>query len=81
MILDKILARYEDDQLFWKADGYDDAVIGLDEKDMRLIYSVSKCLDILSEQMPREDALDYFCFNSAQAHIGDNSPIWCWDDF
>ena len=46
------------------ADGFDDAVIGIEEISMRLIYSITKCLEILESQgMPDEDALEYFYFN------------------
>ena len=41
--------HYEEE--FLKADGFDDAIIGVDEKEMRLIYSVSKSLIILEEDM------------------------------
>lgn len=45
-MLDRILDNfYEED--FLLADGFDEAVIGVEENDMRLIYSVSKCLEIL----------------------------------
>jgi hypothetical protein len=40
-MINKIIETY-DDVSFMKADGFDEAIIGVDEKDMRLIYSVSK---------------------------------------
>ena len=45
-----ILERYED-AVFLKADGLDDAVIGIDEKEYRLIYSIEKCINILAKNM------------------------------
>ncbi len=58
--LNEILETYPDDS-FLIADGFDDAVIGLDEQSMRLVYSVSKCIAILkSEGMTGEDIVkDY----------------------
>jgi hypothetical protein len=49
-MINEIIERYED-ELFLKADGFDDAVIGVDENQMRLIYSVSKCIEILTAFM------------------------------
>ena len=64
-----------------KADGFDDAIIGIDEKTMCLIYSVSKCIEILSKDMSRGDAVDYFYFNMESAYVGEKTPIWCTDNF
>ena len=64
-----------------KADGFDDAIIGIDEKTMRLIYSASKCIEILSKDMSRDDAVDYFYFNMEPAHFGEKTPIWCTNNF
>ena len=44
-LIDSIIENYEEDFLI--ADGFDDAIIGVDESSMRLIYSVSKCISIL----------------------------------
>ena len=40
-MIEKIVEAYYDED-FLKADGFDEAVIGVDEDTMRLIYSVSK---------------------------------------
>jgi hypothetical protein len=71
---------YEEEELL-KADGFDDAIIGIDEKTMRLIYSVSKCIEILSKDMSEEDAIEYFYFNVESAYVGEKTPIWCTDKF
>jgi len=64
------------------ADGFDDAVIGIEEISMRLIYSITKCLEILESQgMSDEDALEYFYFNVQGSYVGENTPIFCFDDF
>jgi hypothetical protein len=44
-MLDRILASLPDEN-FLKANGFDEAVIGVDSSSMRLIYSVSKCIEI-----------------------------------
>lgn len=80
-MLNEILENYPDDS-FLKADGFDDAVIGLDEHSMRLVYSVSKCIAILrTEGMTEEDALEHFSFNVSGAYVGDQTPIWCNDSY
>jgi len=78
-MLERILENYADDE-FLKADGFDDAIIGVDLKSMRLIYSVTKCLEILMKDMDGEDALEYFDYNVSGAYVGEKTPIWCYDD-
>ncbi len=79
-MLEKILEKYEN-EAFLKADGFDEAIIGVDDGSMRLIYSVKKCVEILSKEMLEEDALDYFYFNVNGAYMGEKTPIWCNDYF
>jgi hypothetical protein len=78
-MINEIIERYED-ETFLKADGFDDAIIGVDETTMRLIYSVSKCIEILMREMSEEDAVEYFNFNVSGSYLGDKTPIWCTDD-
>jgi len=73
-LLDKITEQYQDGN-FLIADGFDNAIIGIDEKSMRLIYSVSECINILSKKMSDEESLEYFEFNIAGAYIGKSTPI------
>ncbi len=74
MKLESILENYPD-ETFLKADGFDDAIIGFDEHSLRLIYSMSKCLDILMEDMSDEDALEHFYYNVSGAYVGEQTPI------
>jgi len=75
-ILHIIVEQYPEDD-FMIATGFDDAVIGVDEFSMRIIYSMQKCIDILMQEgMSEEDAEDYFDYNVAGAYIGDKTPIW-----
>jgi hypothetical protein len=77
-LLERIVENYYDENIL-KADGFDEAVIGIDQNDMRLIYSVRKCIDILTEDMSEEEAVEYFEYNVASAYVGEQTPIWCWD--
>jgi hypothetical protein len=72
MEIELILNQYPDEE-FLLADGFNDAILGVDEKEMRLIYSVSKCLDILKLNMSREEAVEYFEFNVSGAYMGEKN--------
>ena len=76
-ILETILEN-RPDETFLKADGFDEAVIGVDENSGRLIYSVTKCIECLIDQgMTEEEASEFFYFNVAGAYIGEQTPIFC----
>lgn len=79
-ILEQIIENFYEEE-FLKANGFDDAVIGLEENEMRLIYSVSKCIEILKIDMLTDDALEHFTYNVSGAYVGEKTPIWCWDIF
>ena len=80
-IIDNIFENYGEVS-FLKADGFDDAVIGYDEQSMRLIYSVTKCMEILINQgLSFTDAMEHFESNVKDYYIGEKTPIWCNDNF
>lgn len=80
-MLDKILEWFPEEEIL-KAEGFDDAIIGIDEVSMRLIYSTSKCVSILMTRdgMSDEDAWEYFHFNVKSGYVGEKTPIWCSDE-
>ena len=79
-MLEEIIESYDDEE-FLTADGFNNAIIGVDEGSMRLIYSVTKCIEILMEDMSEEDALEHFSYNVSGAYMGEKTPIWCYDNF
>jgi len=81
-MLEEIVEYYSDEEIL-KADGFDDAVIGIEEGSMRLIYSVRRCIEILitDEEMTLEDALEHFSYNVSGSYVGEKTPIWCEDMF
>ena len=80
-MLEKILEQYEEEEILI-ADGFDNAVIGIDVSSMRLIYSVEKCINILIEQgMDMTEAVEYFEFNVSGSYVVEKTPIWCEDLF
>ena len=78
-MIDKITEWFPEDE-FLIADGFDDAIIGIDSNSMRLIYSITKCIEILSKDMDEEEAVEYFDFNVRGSYFGEKTPIWCVDD-
>lgn len=80
--LELLIDLYPDDT-FLIADGFDDAVIGVDYGSTRLIYSCKKCLEILIEVegMDPMDAVEHFQYNVAGGYVGDQTPIWCEDSY
>ena len=58
-----------------KADGYDDCIVGVDTKS-RLIYNADKIVDRLTEEMTREEALEFFYYNIDGAYMGEYTPVF-----
>jgi hypothetical protein len=73
--IETILDFYPE-QNFLLADGFDDAIIGV--YGSKLVYSITKCLDILisRDKMSKDEAYEYFIFNVGDAYVGENTPIW-----
>ena len=79
---------YEEELL--QADGYDAAILGVSMGDPpRLIYSVSKILEILmaGDDGPDEEgddpssrAREYADYNILGAYVGERTPIYCEDE-
>ena len=49
MRIDYLTENFEGED-FLVADGFDDAIIGVDENSMRIIYSVTKSIEILMKE-------------------------------
>lgn len=81
-ILETIMEQNPEDE-FLKADGLDEAIIGYDDQTGRLIYSMSKIIDILiiDDGMTEEDALEHYYYNIHGGYVGEKTPIWCNDYF
>ena len=73
------LEMNEENTIFY--DGFDEAIIGLELNTNRVIYSVKKCIEILCEDMSEEDAREHFDFNVAGGYVGEQTPIFCNDEF
>lgn len=77
-MLEQILEAFPD-ETFVKAEGFDEAIIGVDEASMKLVYSISKCIDILSKEMSIQDAIEYFNYNVKDSYVGEKTPLWLQD--
>jgi len=84
--LEIVLEQYPDLELL-KADGFDDAILGVaclkPSSEYVLVYSRTLCIDILMsrDKMTYEEAMEYFDFNVEGAYVGEKTPIWVDDEF
>ena len=75
MKLSTILENYSHEELI-KADGFDDAVVGIEVNTFRLVYSIDRMIAILTKDMSYEDAIEYLDFNVFSAYVGERTPIY-----
>lgn len=65
------------------ADGFDEAIIGVAERcgqPTLVVYDAARCIEILArrEGWDREQADEYFRFNTLGAWVGPNTPLFMW---
>jgi hypothetical protein len=64
------------------ADGFNEAIIGFSNDIVagcvRIVYDYEKMVEILvnRDKMSREEAVEFLDFNTVQAYMGKNSPIF-----
>jgi hypothetical protein len=66
-----------DEELLF-ADGFDDAIIGVDVVNNRVVYSYGKMFDILKD-MTEEEAIEHLEFNVLYAYVGERTPIYIYE--
>ena len=67
----------------YKADGFEDALIGRGQQFNTdfYVYSHSRCIEILMQEgMTEEEALEYFDYNVQGAWVGEGTPIFVYDE-
>ena len=75
--LERILLEYDEEVDFLKIDGFDDAIIGVEENQLKLVYSIKHCLEILmKEGMSEMDAIEHFEYNIQNNYVGEKTPIF-----
>ena len=60
------------------ADGYDDAIIGVElDYEPRVVYDQNKIIDtLMADGMTDEEAQVFFDFNIAGSYVGKQTPIY-----
>jgi len=75
---DRILDQL-DECVFLEPAAFDEAILGIAERVDQLsvvCYDRTKCIDILARDMPREDAEEFFEFNTIGAWMGEFTPVF-----
>jgi len=67
------------------AEGFNDAIIGVGYQGPKgpvLVYRASACIECLqkSDGMDYEEALEFFEFNVKGSWVGENTPIFLYDE-
>ncbi len=74
-IIKEELSYINEQALF--ADGFDKALVGIDQSDYVAVYDIDKCIDILMEDMPYmtlDQIIEYFEYNTLGAYVGEYTP-------
>ena len=65
-----------------KLDGLDEAIIGLDTLNERIVYDKNLIIQILArESGDTEEALDYFGHSIESTYMGEHTPIYVQTDY
>lgn len=86
-LLDQIIERYGEELDLMILDGFNHAIIGIDENSGRIIYSSRKIIQEIIEEsknfeeLTYEEAFEHFAYNIQGSSCGDNTPIICYDIF
>tara|TARA_R110000868_G_scaffold229989_3_gene483120 strand:- start:599 stop:859 length:261 start_codon:yes stop_codon:yes gene_type:complete len=72
--LQQILELYPDDT-FVIADGLDDAIIGVDDNNLKIVYDIDEVINILIiNGMDVDEAIEHYEYNIAGSYVGENTP-------
>ena len=81
-LFEKHIVKINPKALF--ADGYDRAIKGIGFRDNIpvVLYSSNKCIQPLMEdnKWNSEEALEWFDFNTLGAYVGENTPLFEWEE-
>jgi hypothetical protein len=68
-----------EEALFLEPSTFDEAILGVAHRcgmDPVVAYDRTRVIDILARDMPREDAEEFFEFNTIGAWMGDATPVF-----
>ena len=74
--LQQILELYPDDT-FVIVDGFDDAIIGVDDSNLKIVYDIDEVINILIiNGMDVDEAIEHYEYNIAGSYVGENTPLF-----
>jgi hypothetical protein len=74
--IDKLQEMYPDLELL-QADGFDDAIIGVEPLSGKIIYDIDKMVTVLiGEGLSGEEAIEYLDYNVLNTYVGEQTPIY-----
>lgn len=74
--IERIKELYSDEELLI-ADGFDDAIIGVDDANIRVVYDVFKIISILIQDgMSTDEAFEFYEYNILGAYVGEKTPLF-----
>ena len=74
-----LLSEMLEEAIFLEPATFDEAILGIAERfgmEPVVCYDRTRCIDILARDMDREDAEEYFEFNTIGAWMGDRTPVF-----
>ena len=73
----EIIKELYPDETFLIADGFDDAIIGVDEQNGKIIYDIDEVINtLIMEGMEVDEAIEYYEYNIAGSYVGDKTPVF-----
>jgi hypothetical protein len=74
--IDIIKEMYPDEE-FLIADGFDDAIIGVDEENGKIIYDIDEIINILIiDGMDVNEAIEFYEYNISGSYVGEKTPVF-----
>jgi len=74
--IEKIHEMYPDMD-FLQADGFDEAIVGVEPLSGKLIYNITKMMWVLvDEGLSTEEAMEYLDYNVLNSYVGEQTPIY-----
>ena len=71
----EIIKELYPDETFLIADGFDDAIIGVDDNNLKIVYDIDEVINILiRDGMEVDDAIEFYEYNIAGSYVGENTP-------
>jgi hypothetical protein len=80
-IIEQLIETYGDEE-FLVAQGFDEAIIGIDELSRRVVYSKTAILySLMEEGLDYTEAIEHYNYNIIGSYVGEKTPIFVEDDW